>query len=217
MRTFSETDEDGYPVGPDGQFDTAAWAMRKRIQAAGIPARFAGCTLESYQTPEPGQAAALEAVREWVERYDGKSSLILMGQTGSGKTHLAIAALRAVLERTSITGHYANVPDLLAMMRRDWDAKDADGAGAEAFDRAQTGALVVLDDLGAEKLSEWAREQAYLLIDHRYAWCLPTIITTNLDAAALSVAYGDRITSRLVEMGEWVEVIVQEDWRGRKS
>jgi DNA replication protein DnaC len=60
--------------------------------------------------------------------------------------------------------------------------------------------LLVLDDLGAAKNSEWVEEINYRLINHRYQEKLPTIITSNLTPKTLSPGLGDRVTSRLHEM-----------------
>lgn len=64
--------------------------------------------------------------------------------------------------------------------------------------------LLLLDDLGAAKTSEWTEELTYRLINHRYEHMLPTLITTNLPTAELRTALGDRVASRLAEMTERV-------------
>jgi DNA replication protein DnaC len=58
---------------------------------------------------------------------------------------------------------------------------------------------LVIDDLGAEKSSEWAREILYLIIDKRYSDLLPTIITSNLSPKELAEKLDDRLVSRLME------------------
>ena len=57
--------------------------------------------------------------------------------------------------------------------------------------------FLILDDLGAEKFTEWVAEAVYDLIDHRYAWMKPTIITSNLDPVRLSELFGARLASRI--------------------
>lgn len=64
--------------------------------------------------------------------------------------------------------------------------------------------LLLLDDLGAAKTSEWTEELTYRLINHRYEHMLPTLITTNLPIPELRSALGDRVASRLAEMTERV-------------
>lgn len=64
--------------------------------------------------------------------------------------------------------------------------------------------LLLLDDLGAAKTSEWTEELTYRLINHRYEHLLPTLITTNLPTAELRTTLGDRVASRLAEMTDRV-------------
>ncbi len=65
--------------------------------------------------------------------------------------------------------------------------------------------LLILDDLGAAKTSEFVEEQTYRLINRRYNAMLPTLITTNLRIRDLKAYLGDRVTSRLAEMTTRVE------------
>lgn len=64
--------------------------------------------------------------------------------------------------------------------------------------------MLLLDDLGAAKTSEWTAELTYRLINHRYEHLRPTLITTNLPTADLRTTLGDRIASRLAEMTQRV-------------
>jgi DNA replication protein DnaC len=59
--------------------------------------------------------------------------------------------------------------------------------------------LLVIDDLGAEKGTEWVVEQLYRIVDYRYRMCLPLVVTTNLSGREIRDRFGDRILSRLVE------------------
>ena len=72
--------------------------------------------------------------------------------------------------------------------------------------------FLVLDDLGAEALTDFTLQGIYDILDLRYAYDLATIVTSNLDVARLAVAYGDRFVSRLMAMGEVVE-LSGEDFR----
>ena len=130
---------------------------------------------------------ALEACRRVA---DGKQwCAFLIGLCGTGKTHLGIAALNEFGR-----GQFWKVPDLL-----DWIRKKAygDGAGAEEALREfrESSILLVLDDLGTEKSTDWASEALYRILDSRYEGKLPTIITSNADFQKLD----ERITSRFNE------------------
>jgi DNA replication protein DnaC len=141
----------------------------------------------------------LPEVAEWVRQYEAHNGcpprgLLLLGVTGVGKTHAAFAALYAAARvGFTVSIRATTVPDLYALAR-------PSGEGEAGFERFANADLLLLDDLGAAKASEWTEEITYRLIDHRYRECLPTIITTNLPVDDLKVLLGDRIRSRLAEM-----------------
>ncbi|MEW1550205.1 ATP-binding protein [Streptomyces tsukubensis] len=127
-------------------------------------------------------------------------SLLIAGPTGTGKTYQAYGALRALLTRgVRLRWEATTSADLHARLRP--------RNGHDAERDLQTLArcpLLLLDDLGAAKTSEWTEELTYRLINHRYEHMLPTLITTNLPIPELRTALGDRVTSRLAEMTERV-------------
>jgi DNA replication protein DnaC len=73
----------------------------------------------------------------------------------------------------------------------------------------------VLDDLGAEKPSEWTCEKLLELVDERYVQARPTIVTSNLPPNKLSTHVGERVASRLAEMCTVVPVVGQDRRRAR--
>ncbi|ULR56106.1 ATP-binding protein [Streptomyces deccanensis] len=127
-------------------------------------------------------------------------SLLIAGPTGTGKTHQAYGAIRALLSRgVRLRWEATTAADLYARLRP--------RAGHDAERDLQTLArcpLLLVDDLGAAKSSEWTEELTYRLINHRYEHLRPTLITTNLPIPELRTALGDRVASRLAEMTERV-------------
>jgi DNA replication protein DnaC len=125
-------------------------------------------------------------------------SLLINGPTGTGKTHQAHGALRAAVtagQRPRIDWRHTTAPDLYALLR------PRPGVDSETeMTGWRTAGLLLLDDLGAAKGSEWVEEVTYRLIDHRYTHCLPTIFTTNVPTNARRDQLGDRVASRLAEM-----------------
>ena len=91
-------------------------------------------------------------------------------------------------------------PDLLQSIRRGYDNPDAARTAQAIVDSARTIDILVLDDLGSEKPSDWVREKLFVLINARYEAELPTIITSNYSTADLVDRLGQRIVSRLIEM-----------------
>ena len=131
---------------------------------------------------------ALVAGERWI--------VVLRGGTGRGKTRLArVAGVRWLDERGTWPA-FANVPDLLDRLR-DCFERDATSTLSALLERYTSAALLILDDLGAERGTEWAREQLYKLIDARSRAELPLIVTSNTRHSAEAAELGERIVSRL--------------------
>lgn len=129
---------------------------------------------------------------------------------GTGKTHQAYGAVRSLLTAgVRLRWEAATTADLYARLR------PRAGHDAERdLATLSTCPLLILDDLGAAKQSEWTEEITYRLINRRYTDLLPTLLTTNLPTAALRDAVGDRVASRLAEMTTTV-VLTGADRRRR--
>ncbi|MGK4579625.1 ATP-binding protein [Kitasatospora sp. HPMI-4] len=123
-------------------------------------------------------------------------SLLLAGVVGTGKTHEAYGAVRYLVEAgLGVRWRATTAADLYAHLR------PRVGVDSErelaAVSRCP---LLILDDLGAAKSSEWVEEITYRLINRRYNQMLPTMITTNLRIKDLRDYLGDRVASRLAQM-----------------
>ena len=161
------------------------------------PRRFRDYTLATHPN-----AAAVASVWRWIaEGQPHGQNLLLSGPVGTGKTGLAIAALRALhLDGQRVM--YRTVPDALDAMRPNKTQVDPE---LKARELTRVGVLM-LDDLGAEKASEWVTEQLYLIINGRYERELPTIVTTNRTLPELRAMIGERNVSRLTEDAAMVPV-----------
>ena len=93
-----------------------------------------------------------------------------------------------------------SLPKLLARIRRTYDAEPGGDSYLTFFERLTSVDLLHIDDLGAEKRSDWVLEQLYALINERYEAQRSILVTTNLDEAELEDQIGTRTVSRLVEM-----------------
>ncbi|MDT0493132.1 ATP-binding protein [Streptomyces griseus] len=140
------------------------------------------------------------------------SSLLIAGPTGTGKTHQAYGAIRGLLAAgVRLRWEAVTAADLYARLR------PRSGFDSERELQALAKCpLLLLDDLGAAKTSEWTEELTYRLINHRYERMLPTLITTNLPTPELRTALGDRVASRLAEMTERV-ILTGPDRRRRST
>jgi DNA replication protein DnaC len=154
-------------------------------------------------------------ITDWAKRGREAQGLYLAGPVGTGKTHAAWSALgewcvaagvEPFTPRTQgVEGWSGAGPTVIFTRMTDLldDLRPGDSARLRVRD-CQTARLLVLDDVGAEKASEWTQERIYSVIDHRYANCLPLIVTSNLPPGKLAEQTGDRSASRLAEMCEVV-------------
>ena len=151
-------------------------------------------------------------VRQWVEdaRAGSRESLILLGNVGTGKTHQAVAAYRVVVSSTRCDALAVPVPALLDSLRPGREPL----ASLEDCERVR---LLLLDDLAAERHSDWTGELLYRVIDARWARHLPTVITTNATPADVRERLGDRVASRLAGMGRSVVMTGEDRRRSRRS
>lgn len=142
--------------------------------------------------PESGSPVARAAIALGRGQIDG---FVIRGPVGVGKTHAAVAAFRyLVRERAMLPAVAVAVPALLDGLR-------PGRTPVETLDACESARLLLLDDLAAERASDWTAEVLYRLIDARYARKLPTIVTTNATGEAIRAGLGDRVASRLNGLG----------------
>lgn len=166
---------------------------RDLVASSGIPDRYAGATFDTFPAA-PEKQAAVAAVRAWCA---APVDLLLVGGNGRGKTGLAIAAVRALCER-GIAARFVPVVVMLDRVRQTFD--NAKGQPSEVvWAEYQRAPVLVLDDLGAPRVTEWVREQITALIEERRTANRPTVITSDVGADVLTEQYGPRLVSRLRE------------------
>lgn len=171
---------------------------------AGIPPRYQSAMADHPQVVAWTREVAERAVapgRGARRQVATGPSLLMAGVVGAGKTHQAYGAVRRLVQSgVGVRWRATAAADLLAELR------PRPGSDSErelaAVSRCP---LLIIDDLGAAKSSEWVEEQTYRLINRRYNYMLPTLITTNLAIKDLRAYLGDRVTSRLAQMTTRVE------------
>lgn len=203
---FELTDEhlDAHWLGENRE--TATEVCEKRI-----PGRYADATPDHPEVAswvrEICQQAAREA-RAMNPVVRRGPSLLILGPVGTGKTYQAYGAIRAVAHSGAMCSwRLETAADIYAGLRPRprFDSE-------QAFRELAAVRLLVVDDLGAAKGSEWTEEVNYRLINYRYEHELPTLVTSNIQAKELSANLGERVTSRLVEMAQRV-LLVGDDRR----
>lgn len=159
----------------------------------GYQRRYAGVDFDNLHDPKPSDAV-IEACRVFAEKIRTEEEpsgrgLYLWGPNGTGKTHLAVA----------ITRHYGH--SLFVNTLRLFDAlKESYSTNlpCEVFESARRARLLVLDDLGSERPSDWVRERLYALLSTRWDEMLSTVVTSNIDPRLLPDIIGHRSASRVL-------------------
>ena len=183
----------------------------KRLAEANIPKRYQHCTLGNFTAYNESLERAVAQARRVADAYPSISAgLFLEGQPGVGKTHLAAAVLKQVIQTTGARGVFYDTRDLLRIIRSTYDPSIRT-TELEILRPVMQADLLVLDDLGAEKTSEWVEETMNLIVNTRYNERRVTIFTSNYadipddtDPNALIFRIGHRMRSRLHEMCEFI-------------
>lgn len=133
----------------------------------------------------------------------GYESLLLWGDTGNGKTMLA-AAVHNKLQQDGITVVFISMPDLLAKIKNTFNRSNN-----ETEEQVMKGLmlcdLLIIDDLGAEKVNDWVEETVFRIIDGRVKRQKPILATSNLNIDQLKDKLGKRVTDRLTEVTQPLE------------
>ena len=165
-------------------------------------------TFDTFDPSVSGMDDAYGAALQYAQN-PSNHWLFLYGPVGVGKTHLAAAIANYAISNQRITTYFDEVPDLLDHLRATFDPALGTGYD-ERFHLIRDVGILVLDDLGTENATPWAREKLYQIINHRYMEQLPTVITSNVDQRKVD----DRIMSRILDhrLTQYI-VIDAEDYR----
>jgi len=197
---------------------------------SGIPPLYQNASTENFILPKDnpiahrGLASAMLSVRTYAREFPAveKPGLLLIGETGVGKTHLAVAALNALILR-GFEGVFFDYQTLLDRIRSGYD-RSSGSMDKEAYRLTLDCQILLLDDLGAHRVTDWVEDTVASIITHRCNFKKPVIVTTNLPAPgkesnkakdSLSDRIGARAWSRLNEMCKLVEMPAVEDFRVR--
>jgi DNA replication protein DnaC len=212
---FAICDGSGWIVDDDDTARPCECRERRIAQArtrgvrSVLPAKFQGVSFErppiADMARDPQAGSVVEAVRGYIDELeqriaDGRG-LWIQGSVGTGKTTLAMLVSRKAIE-AGFTAAIYSLPRLLARIRRTYDGEAGQLSYLQFFERLTSVDLLQIDDLGAEKRSDWVLEQLYAIVDERYASNRSIVVTTNLDVDQLEEQIGERTVSRLAEICE---------------
>jgi DNA replication protein DnaC len=195
------------------------------LTKSGVPPRYLSHSFENFRNSEK-TSKAHEVATEWASLHDPKDrGFALLGAPGVGKTHLAVAAMREIArfwgdkrQGDESAGLYSdpktmveqrmrfiNVPIFMDQLRA--SIKFSESKAQDLWDFAiDKASIIVLDDFGKERATDWVSERLYVLIESRYQNLRSTIVTSNRSLDELDdLGYGAAV-SRLQETGRVVRI-----------
>lgn len=195
---------------------------QQRLASASVPKRYAHCSLDTFREKSTVLRNAKKRVQEFVDLWpntpEGKG-LLLMGGCGVGKTHLAVSALLEIIN-SGKPGRllFSNFQDLIQEIQGSFD-NDSGTNKSEILRPVLEADLLVLDELGSQKPTQFVQDILYYIINTRYNEERTTIFTTNYydrgdsKEETLEQRIGTRLRSRLAEMAYRIEFTGANDHR----
>ena len=174
--------------------------IERTLALSNLGERFKNASFDAW-VKSPGTENCFEAVKQYAEDFskETETGYCIYGRPGNGKSHLAAALVNRVIQR-GYTAVFIEVPDLFSQIKATYGGE---GSEDKIMRSLAVCNLLVLDDAGAEKPTDWVQEKFYQIINARYKNHLPVVITTNTkDMAGLEDIIGFRAYDRVLEMCE---------------
>jgi len=191
--------------------------VRRALDRSGVGKSFFDKTLDTLKGNEKLHERLARFVECWPDIKEQGTGLYFWGDVGRGKTHAAAAVSNALISKHAVEVMFVNIADMSRRLKDmiGMDNEERKSAGdTKLVQEMQQAELLVMDDLGVEQSSAWIDETLYLVLNHRYEECKPTIVTSNRSLEDLHASYRPQIASRLSERCR-VFQFAGENWRNK--
>jgi len=197
--------------------------LERLVGNANIPARYESCSFENFNAITPKLDLVTTLAKRFVEDYPiVDCGLLILGPCGVGKTHLAVSILKALIYKHGSVALFYDFRDLLKKIQNCYNPI-SQSSEMQILDPVLSSEVVVLDDLGSERPTEWVRDTFAYILNTRYNQKLTTLITSNFDdqprefkalsngsrvpsEESLADRIGLRLRSRLYEMCKVIRI-----------
>lgn len=197
--------------------------LQRLVEAAKIPPRYQECSLENFAAMTPKLGLAKTMASHFVENYPlVDCGLLILGPCGVGKTHLAVSIIRALIIRHGTCCVFYDFRELLKSIQSSFKPA-VRTTELQILEPVLKSEVLLLDDLGAERPTEWVRDTFAYIINRRYNQKLTTLITSNFEdrearrrvlgegspvpsEETLTERIGHRLRSRLYEMCKVIKI-----------
>lgn len=177
--------------------------LERKLGNALIPKRFQGKSFDDYRAIGEKQKKYLATCIDYAENFRENAKagrcLLLLGKTGTGKTHLAAAIADRVIRTHGVIAVYVTVSTILQHIKGSYG--NGEYTEREAFEHLTEPDLLIIDEVGATKQTEFEQATLFQVINGRYEDQRPTIVVSNLSPEGLKEAVGERCIDRLREGG----------------
>lgn len=181
---------------------------QRLLDSSMISERFLDRTFKNFEVKSSNTEAFVHC-RKVADEFPKHRMTILIGQSGVGKTHLAVAILHELIQR-GIQSTFIPVPNLLQEIQESYENPEK----RKLIKKAIGSKFLILDDIGAEHTTPWAKSELYKIINARYEKNQPTVFTTNLNLEQLRVQLEFRTLRRIIDEGK---VLVITGDRGKQK